>query len=163
MEEEELVEEELEEEEELEDEEELKEHIDLSSPTQIGVKGEGDQRELVARVSRASDESTLQLGHASPNSMDGLDGLCDELASPDSDVESVTSLTPKARKCDHNGDVGACGEEQPETKSSANIASPALQNKRTLSELYISLVGPPESYFDVDILKAKAMPAKRAK
>ena len=82
---------------------------------------------------------------------------------PDTDVELVTSLTPKARNRDHNGDVGACGEEQPETKSGADMASPASKNKRTLSELYISLVGPPESYFDVNILKAKAMPAKRAK
>ena len=137
--------------------------MDVSSPMRIGVKGEGHQRELVARVSRASDESTLQLGHASPNSMGGLDGLCDELASPDTDVESVTSLTPKARKCDHNGDVGACSEEQPETKSGADMVAPASKNKRTLSELYRALVGPPGSYFDVDILKANAMPAKRAK
>ena len=101
-------------------EEKLEEHIDVSSPTRIGVKGDGHQRELAARVSRDSDENTLQLGYATPKSLDGIDGLSDDLASPD-------------------------------------------KNKRTLSELYSDLVGPPGSYFDVDILEAKVMPAKRAK
>ena len=58
----------------------------------IGVEGEGHQRELVKRVSRDSDESTLRVGDASPKSMDGNDGLSDD-----------------------NGDVGARGEEQPGT------------------------------------------------
>ena len=134
-----------------------KEHIGVSPPARIGVKGEGHQSELVARVSRASDESTLRLGHASPKSMDGFDNLSDELASPDTDVEAVTNLTLKG---DHNGDVGACGEEPPETESSVDMASPATKNKRTLSDMYIATVGPPGSYFDVPILKANAKRAK---
>ena len=103
----------------------------------IGVEGEGHQRELVKRVSKDSDESTLRMGDASPKSMDGNDGLSDD-----------------------NGDVGACGEEPPETKSSVEMASPATKNKRTLSDMYIATVGPPGSYFDVHILKANAKRAK---
>ena len=86
----------------------------------IGVEGEGHQRELVKRVSKDSDESTLQGGDASPKSMDGNDGLSDD-----------------------NGDVGARGEEQPGTQSSVDTPSPALKKYRTLADMYKTFVGPP--------------------
>ena len=72
------------------------------------------------RVSKDSDESTLQWGDASPKSMDGNDGLSDD-----------------------NGDVGARGEEQPGTQSSADTPSPALKKYRRLADMYKTFVGPP--------------------
>ena len=61
-----------------------------------------------------------------------LDGHSDEIASPDKDVEG-----------DHNGDVGACGEEHSQTKvwRVTTMASLALKKKRTLSDMYEALVG----------------------
>ena len=86
----------------------------------IGVEGEGHQRELVKRVSKDSDESTLQWGEASPKSMDGHDGLSDD-----------------------NSDVGAHGEEQPGTQSGADTPLPALKKCRTLADMYKTFVAPP--------------------
>ena len=83
----------------------------------ICVEGEGHQCELVKRM---SDESTLPWGDASPKSMDGHDGLSDD-----------------------KSDVGAHGEEQPETQSGADIPSPASKKCGTLADMYKTFVGPP--------------------
>ena len=83
----------------------------------------------------------MQLGHASPKSMDSLDGHSDEIASPDKDVEG-----------DHNGDVGACGEEHSQTKvwRVTTMASPALKRKRTSLDGHSDEIASPDKDVEGD-------------